>query len=117
MALGYAQFDSYDNVGYVLTLHNISPPTEQPLYIESDGPPVQSYAWLKDTDAVLAAAAQVYPTHQGFNTAIQSLCQLCKHNAAGKHNARVRRFDRRWQIARGLHLTCGCASTGRGSRA
>eukprot|EP01048_Picozoa_sp_COSAG05_P024556 COSAG05_NODE_5827_length_1078_cov_4.083759_2_plen_29_part_01 len=26
MALGYAWFDSYDSVGYVLTLH-ISPPT------------------------------------------------------------------------------------------
>ena len=38
--------------------------TEQPLYIESDGPPLQSYAWLKDTNAVLAAAAQAYPTRR-----------------------------------------------------
>ena len=29
MALGYAWFDSYDSVGYVLTLH-ISPPTVCP---------------------------------------------------------------------------------------
>eukprot|EP01048_Picozoa_sp_COSAG05_P009306 COSAG05_NODE_755_length_7517_cov_61.549609_2_plen_60_part_00 len=30
MALGYAQFDSYDSVGYVLTLH-ISPPYSLPI--------------------------------------------------------------------------------------
>ena len=35
MALGYAWFDSYDSVGYVLTLH-ISPP---------DILPVQAYVW------------------------------------------------------------------------
>ena len=59
--------------------------TEQPLYIDSDdGPPVQSYAWLEDTDAVLAAAALAYPKYQGFNTAIQSLCQLCEALGEGR---------------------------------
>ena len=58
--------------------------TEQPLYIESDGPPLQSYAWLKDTDAVLAAAARAYPTRHGFGTAIQSLCQLCEALGEGR---------------------------------
>ena len=38
MALGYAWFDSYDSVGYVVTLH-ISPHTDRP-YLPIRGPEI-----------------------------------------------------------------------------
>ena len=47
--------------------------TEQPLDIESDGSLVQSYAGLKDTDAMLAAAAQAYRTHHSFHQRLLNL--------------------------------------------
>ena len=39
--------------------------TKQPLYIESEGieRPLERYAWLKDTDHVLAATTQAYPNY------------------------------------------------------
>ena len=64
MALGYAWFDSYDSVGYVLTLH-ISPPyslpiqaaAEQAIQKELDASKARVVAELKAEEEAAAQAA------------------------------------------------------------